>query len=166
LEPVDNKGNFESSYFNTIEKKPSSPPKNGEKFLGKSSIKGCEQEKKKLLKIYESLASVPRSTREILAIIVERGKYSPNYSISNKYGILPQTLERILKMSKDELIVEINILEDAGLLHIDEGEIGERAAHYLVISGAMLNNLFFWMTEEKMPIRTIINTMDFSAFDE
>ncbi len=45
LEPIDSSGNFESSYFNTLEKKPSEPPKNGVKFLGKKSEKGYENEK-------------------------------------------------------------------------------------------------------------------------
>lgn len=164
LEPVDSKGNFESSYYNIIEKKPSSPPKNGHKFLDPKD-KYYPKEFEKILSIYDHLALVPRVTREILSIIIDRGKYEPTYQIPSRFGIIPQTLEKILKISQAELLTEINILEDAGLVSIDEGEVGERTVHYLVISPILLNELFNWVKDEKLSIRTMLNTMDFSILD-
>src|SRR5690606_23238608 len=165
LEPVDSKGNFESSYYNVIEKKPSSPPKNGHKYLGPKD-KHYQKDFEKLLEIYENLSSVPRVTREILSIIVDRGKYEPTYQIPSRYGIIPQTLEKILKISQTELLTEINILEDANLVSIDEGEIGERTVHYLLIHPIMLNEIFLWLKGEGISIRTLLNTMDFTVLDE
>lgn len=165
LEPLDSKGNFESSYYNTIEKKPSSPPKNGHKFLDPKD-KDYPKEFEKLLEIYDNLASVPRVTREILSLIVDRGKYEPSWQISNRFGIIPQILEKFLKISQAELLTEINILEDARLVSIEEGDVGERTVHYLVISPSMLNDLFSWAKDEKQSIRTLLNTMDFSILDK
>lgn len=163
LEPVDSEGNFESSYYNSIEKRPSSPPKNGLKFLGPKD-KHYKKEFDDLVELYEDLASVPRLTREILAIIVDRGK--SEYQLSNRFGILPQTLEKILRISEAELLAEVNILEDADLVEIYEGAVGERTAHYLTIKPTMLNDLFGWMKEEKLSIRTLLNRMNFTILDE
>jgi hypothetical protein len=165
LEPVDEKGNFESSYYNTIEQKPASPPKNAEKFLGEKTITGYQKEFKELLHLYARLASVPRVTREILAIIVERGKYGPAKNISRKYGILPKVLEKLLHMSENELRGEIDILEMAGLVTTDEGEIGEREAVFIVVCGSRLNELFQWMDEQSLSIKMLLNKMDFSILD-
>jgi|TARA_R110002050_G_scaffold169807_1_gene301644 SMEK domain-containing protein len=164
LEPIDSKGNFESSYYNTVEKKPSTPPKNGHKFLGPEE-KHYHKEFDKLLDLYDKLSAVPRVTREILSLVVDRGRFEPTWQISNKYAIIPQTLEKILRISQAELLTEINILEDASLVSIEEGDVGERIAHYLVIDPSMLNELFSWAKEEKQSIRTLLNTMDFSILD-
>jgi hypothetical protein len=165
LEPIDSKGNFESSYYNTVEKKPSSPPKNGHKFLDPKN-KYYRKDFKELLEIYDNLASVPRVTREILALVVDRGRFEPVWQISNKFGIILQILEKFLRISQYELLIEVNILEDAKLVSIVEGEIDERTVHYLVIKPSMLNDLFNWMKDEKQSIRTLLNTMDFTILDE
>lgn len=165
LEPLDEKGNFESSYFNAVEKKPANPAKNGILFLGKPD-KYYAREKEKLDDLYERLSSVPRVTREILAIIVEKGKYEPAYDIRHRYGIIPEALEKFMRLSKTELLIEVNILESEDLLSISEGTVGERVVHYLVISGETQNLLYQWMIEEKLSVRTLLNTMDFTMLDK
>ncbi|MCW3072899.1 MAG: hypothetical protein JWO44_2789 [Bacteroidetes bacterium] len=165
LEPVDAEGNFESSYYNTMEKKPSSPPKNGLKFLGP---KDNEYEKSfiKLIKLYNELALIPRVTREVIALIVDSGKYKPNSQFPNQFGIIPESLERKLRISRKELLTEINILEDAGLAEIEKAEIGNRSTNYLLINTTILNELLYWAKEEKLSIKTLLNTMNFSVLDE
>ena len=159
LEPIDEKGNYESSYYNLVEKKPASPAKNGLLFLGEH-----ERHQKRYLReindLYERLASVPRVTREILAIIVDKGKFE------DKFRILPEALERFLRIEPKELLAEINILENYSLIHIEQDSIGEREASFLVITDEFLNQIFNWLIDEKLSIRTFLNTMDFTVLDK
>ncbi|RZK09853.1 MAG: hypothetical protein EOO46_12560 [Flavobacterium sp.] len=166
LEPIDANGNFESSYFNIVESKPSSPPKNAIKFLGKKNEVGYKESYDDLIKIYNRLSSVPRVTREILAIIVDRGKSGEDYYDGGKIKIIPEALEKFLNISDREMRIEINILENADLVYIDEDEIGGRTAHFLYINGEWLNNLLYWMRDKGLSIRTLLNTMDFTILDK
>lgn len=160
LEPTDENGNFESSYFNNIEAKPSSPPNNGILYLGKPEQKGYQQSLFELNELYYQLALVPRVTREILAIIVDRGKFY-NY----KYRIIPEVIEKLLGISKKDMLIEIHILENEGLVYLDEDEIDGRHLYFLTISGN-INFLFYWLNEQQISIRTLLNTMDFTVLDE
>jgi len=166
LEPIDEKGNFESSYFNVVESKPSSPPKNAIRILGKESENGYKENFDDLIKTYNRLSNVPRVTREILAIIVDRGKSGEDYYEGGKFKIIPEALEKFLNISNREMRIEINILENAHLVYIDEDEIGGRVAHFLYINGEWLNNLFYWIRDNGLSIRTLLNTMDFTILDE
>jgi len=166
LEPIDDKGNYESSYYNILEVKPSTPPKNAIKFIGKKSDKYYQQNFNELLELYNRLSNVPRVTREILAIIVDRGKSGEDYYDGGKFKIIPEALEKFLNISNRDLVIEINILENANLVYIDEDEIGQRTVHFLYINGEWLNNLFYWLRDEGLSIRTLLNTMDFSVLDK
>lgn len=165
LEPIDEKGNFESSYYNAIEIKPSSLPKNGVKFIGDTSESGYDISKKELDELYGKLASVPRVTREILSIITDRGKMGNDYYNDGKIKIIPEALEKFLNISNREMLVEINILENADLVYLDEDEIGNRPVYFICIREELLNNLFYWMKERNLSIRTLLNTMDFTILD-
>lgn len=160
LEPTDENGNFESSYFNNIEAKPSSPPNNGILYLGKPTQKEYQQSLFELNELYNQLALVPRVTREILVIIVDRGKFY-NY----KYRIIPEVIEKLLGISKMNMLIEVHILENEGLVYLDEDEIDGRHLYFLTISGN-LNFLFYWLNEQQISIRTLLNTMDFTVLDE
>lgn len=116
--------------------------------------------------LYNRLSSVPRVTREILAIIVEKGKYETNYKASVRYGIIPEALERFMRISQKELLIEINILESENLISSDQRTVGERTVEYLIISGEIQNLLYEWMIGQKKSIRTLLNTMDFTILDE
>ncbi|SEO94171.1 hypothetical protein SAMN05444671_3947 [Flavobacterium sp. CF108] len=166
LEPIDEKGNFESSYYNAVELKPSSQAKNGIKLIGQPSVFGYKRSKAELDELYDNLASVPRVTREIIALIADRGKMGDNYFSSGSVRIIPQALEKFLNISSQEMIVEINILENANLVYVDENQISERTVYFLTVHGEMLNNLLYWMKENNLSIRTLLNTMDFTVFDE
>lgn len=165
LEPLDEKGNFESSYYNVVEKKPAKPAENGILYLGEPD-KYYEEQKVELDDLYNRLSSVPRVTREILSIIVEKGKYEPAFNISNRFGIIPEALEKFMKLTKNELLIEINILESEDLVSFTEGTVGDREIWYLVIRGETQNYLYQWMLEKKLSIRTLLNTMDFTILDK
>jgi hypothetical protein len=165
LEPLDEKGNFESSYYNVTEKKPAKPAENGILFIGVPD-KHYEREKDELDDLYETLSSVPRVTREILAIIVEKGKFESDFGRGDRYGIIPAALEKFMKLTENELMIELNILIDAGLLSISEKTVGHREIPYLVLSGETQNLLYNWLIEEKHSVRTVLNTMDFTILDE
>lgn len=165
LEPLDEKGNFESSYYNVTEKKPAKPAENGILFLG-TPDRHYERVKSELDELYEKLSSVPRVTREILAIIVEKGKFRSDFGKGERYAIIPTALEKFMKLSERELMIEIDILMDAGLLSISEKTIEHREVPYLVISGKTQNLLYNWLVENKHSVRTVLNTMDFTIIDD
>lgn len=165
LEPLDEKGNFESSYYNVTEKKPAKPAENGILFIG-TPDRHYEREKSELDELYERLSSVPRVTREILAIIVEKGKFGSAYGRGDRYGIIPAALEKFMKLTERELMIELDILMDAGLLSISEKTIEHREVPYLVLSGETQNLLYSWLVEEKHSVRTVLNTMDFTILDQ
>ena len=160
LEPLDDKGNFESSYYNTLEQKPAMPPKNAFKFLDRSD-RTYTKDFKRILSLYEKLSSVPRVTREILAIIFDKGK-----EVDNRFQILPDALGKFMRIDQIELLIEINILEDAGLVDSADDFIGERRVYYLRIWDQELNYLYGWTQKQKLSIRTLLNKMDFSLLDE
>lgn len=168
LEPLDENGNFESSYFNYLEKKPSSPPLNAVKFLECSTVDaGYKDAFQNVLNIYENLSYVPRVTRELIAIIVDKGvKKDANFNDDGKIKILPQSLEKFLNLSEREVLIEINILENARLVELDEDEVGERPQYFIKIKDEMLNHLLYWFIDKGISIRTVFNTMDFTILDE
>lgn len=168
LEPLDENGNFESSYFNYLEKKPSSPPLNAVKFLECSTVDaGYKDAFQDVLNIYENLSYVPRVTRELIAIIVDKGvKKDANFNDDGKIKILPQSLEKFLNLSEREVLIEINILENARLVELDEDEVGERPQYFIKIKDEMLNHLLYWFIDKGISIRTVFNTMDFTILDE
>jgi len=159
LEPLDEKGNYESSYYNLVEKKPTSPAKNGLLFLGEHE-KHHKRYLREINNLYERLALIPRVTREILAIIVDKGKYEDGYRI------LPEALERFLRIDEKELLAEVNILENYNLTHIEEDSIGEREVRFIAITDEFLNQIFNWLIDEKLSIRTFLNTMNFTVLDK
>lgn len=165
LEPIDKDGNFASSYYNVIEVKPSSPPLNASKLIGDPDEPGYKSLKKEVLKVYERLASVPRVTREILAIIADRGKSGTDLFDGGKFSIIPEALAKFLNVDDREVFIEINILENAGLVYIDEDEVGERIVHFLYVNGEWLNHILYYMKNNNLSIRTLLNTMDFTILD-
>jgi len=160
LEPVDESGNYESSYYSMLESKPSAPPKNALKFFPEPNNKDYEEDMKTIRDIYDRLASVPRVTREILSIIVDKGEFK-----NDSYRILPKALERFLKIDEGELLAEINLLENYSLISIIEGFIGERGVSFIVVSDEYLNMIFNWLIDKNLSIRTLLNTMNFSVLD-
>lgn len=166
LEPIDSDGNFESSYYNSMEKRPSLPPKNASKFLNDYLDDSVETDFKKIILIYNNLSRIPRVTREIISIIAERGILMPDMFSAGIYKIQPLILERLLRLNKREFWNEINILEEASLIHVGEDFIGERSVIMIFITGRVLNSLLTWIQENQISLKLFLNEMDFQILDE
>lgn len=159
LEEPDREGNYETSLYNQLERIPNKHPQNARKlneFYGEPIILDD------LLELYRSLASVPRITREFLAIIADRGKRD-----INGYRILPHALRHILHLSENELWGEISILESANLIDWDEefGELDNRY-NYMILKGNELNRLVDWAKANNYNIRTLFTILDFTILDK
>ncbi len=162
LEVVDTEGNFESSYTNIAEKVPNSPPKNALKYLLERN-KQYDESFKELLDLYRRLSRVPKISRELLFYIADRGKIK---NFNSHFCIIPEILERIFRITQKELIVDINILENEGLVYINDDDIDGRPVPQVEISDEHLNLIFHHLIEKEESIRTLLNTMDFTILDE
>jgi hypothetical protein len=164
LEIVDFEGNFKSSLYNQLELKPNTPPLNASKM--KDFLNGGDVTFKSVRILYNRLASVPRISREFIAIIAERGT---KLKYGNEWGILPQTLSRILGMTKAELDDELIILRTAKLIYIAEEFLegdDDRSVYYIALEGESLNALATWAKDSKISLKRLLNTMDFTLLDE
>lgn len=159
LEEPDREGNYETSLYNQLERIPDKHPQNARKlteFYGEPVVFDD------LLELYRRLASVPRITREFLAIIADRGKRAVN-----GYRILPLALKHSLHLSENELWGEICILESANLIDWDE-EIGEfdNRINFMILKGSELNGLVDWAKTCNYNIRTLFTILDFTILDK
>jgi hypothetical protein len=163
LEPIDSQGNFQSSLYNQLEVTPNRPPLNASKLADRFDEDDVNLAS--IQELYKKLLGVPRVTRELLAIIADKGKFKGYNHDCHEWGILPQVLKNFLKMSDDELQSELAILEDAGLIYYGEDCIGEKLFHYVTLSWYTLNEVVNWAKENDISLRRLFNTMDFSELD-
>ncbi|WP_179020755.1 SMEK domain-containing protein [Winogradskyella forsetii] len=162
LEIVDKDGNFESSYSNIAETIPNSPPKNALKYLQERG-KDYDKSFSEVLDLYRRLSRVPKISRELLFYIADRGKMQ---NFNSHFSIIPEILERIFRITQKELIVDINILENEGMVFINDGDIDGRSVPQVEISDEHLNLIFHHLVYNNESIRTLLNTMDFTILDE
>jgi hypothetical protein len=72
---------------------------------------------------FKRVAQLPMSTREVLAIIVNRGTTNmPWWASSAEVAISPHLLERLVSCDREELKGNLRVLIDAGFAWIDQGE--------------------------------------------
>lgn len=161
LEEVDEEGNFQSSLFNNLEDTPNKAPLNGGKI---SELFDDEFNLRELQILYNNLALIPRITRELIAIITEKGKYM-QHSGGTAWGILPRSLQNFIGVGENKLWIELDILLDKRIIYIGEDYIEDRRLQYVVISGDPLNSLINWSKENNVQIKKLLNTMDFTVFD-
>lgn len=159
LEEPDREGNYETSLYNQLERIPDKHPKNARKlteFYGEPVILDD------LLELYRRLASVPRITREFLAIIADRGERAVN-----GYRILPLALRHSLHLSENELWGEICILESANLIDWDENfDSYDNQINFLILKGIELNGLVDWAKENNYNLRNLFTILDFTILDK
>jgi len=159
LEEPDREGNYETSLYNQLERIPDKHPQNASKlteFYGEPVIL------EDLLELYRRLASVPRITREFLAIIADRGERTVN-----GYRILPLALRHSLHLSENELWGEICILEGANLIDWDENfDSYDNQINFLILKGIELNGLVDWAKENNYNLRTLFTILDFTILDK
>ncbi|QEM03712.1 SMEK domain-containing protein [Mucilaginibacter rubeus] len=163
LEPVDKDGNFESSLYNQLESKPSMPPANAGKIADR--LYDDEFNLKSIKELYERLAAVPRYSRELIAIIAERGKEGLYGRGGADWGILPELLQRILRLTQQELRMELLILLDADLIYNGERSIDDGHVPVIALKDETLNGLVDWIKEAGLSLRTFFNLLDFTVLD-
>lgn len=165
LEPVDTDGNFESSLYNQIEQIPIKKPENAVNL--KEYINDDDSfNLKEVHDLYYKLSKIPRITRELIPIIVERGiKKGFNYQYE-QYGILPQVLKHTLRLTEDELSSELAILTDAEVIYFAESYNDEILCNYVALEDYYINILSDWALENNHSLRKMFNTMDWTILDD
>lgn len=170
LEPVSSNGNYDSSLYNLIEEIPNRKPINAQKleelFYDDVTDDNSTFNFMSITQLYIALSKIPRRTRELIPIIVERGcKRRYNHS-NEEYGILPQTLKNYLRWNQEELDSELAILADGKLTYMGDFEVEDKNHKYVTLSGLTLNTLADWTQENNISLRQILNTMDWTILDE
>lgn len=163
FEPVDTLGNYESSIYNMIEEIPNKKPFNANKLSAKFDE---DFNLKSILKLYKDLSLVPRVTRELLALIAERGKRRLYTGSSHEWGILPKNLENWLRMTELELYRELIILQDADLIYFSDEYLNDRPLIYVALNGETINGVINWAKKSDVSLKRLFNTMDFTILDE
>ncbi len=73
-------------------------------------------------------------------------------------------LEKLLRFTEKELKSEIDILEEAGLVDLEED--ADKPLLCLVVQGQTASELFHWIQEETdISIRTLLTLMNFTVLD-
>lgn len=169
LEPVDSEGNFESSLYNQLEQVPNKKPENANKlseFFNDDGFDDSTVNLDTIQELYSKLSKIPRVTRELIPIIVERGAKKHFNHMYDEYGILPQVLKNSLRFTDIELNSELAILTDADIIYFGENYIGEILHHYITLTDMTINVLVDWSLENDVSIRKMFNTMDWTVLDE
>lgn len=125
-----------------------------------------EKDFAKISLIYKNLSRIPRVTREIISIVVERGIFEEDTLLGGRYKIQPLVLERLLRLNNNEFWNEINILEEANLLFVTEDYVGERTVVMIYVNGVVLNLLLIWLIEKNFSLRLVLNEMNFQILDK
>jgi len=162
FEIMDSKGNFESSLYNQLEKIPNQPPLNANKLADRFDDEVSLQSIKKL---YETMQRIPRVTRELLAIIVERGTKRQFNHTRAEWGIFPKTLANLLRVDLKEIEAELLILLDAELIYWGEDYINEELFHFAALYYETINEVVDWAKANGISVKTLFNTMDFTVMD-
>ena len=172
LEPIDSVGNFESSLYNQLEQVPNKKPLNANKlseFLDDDDDDGFDDSTvsfNTICALYSKLSKIPRATREFIPIIAERGTKKGFNHMYEEYGILPQVLKNILRLTDSELQSEITILSDSGVIYFGEDYIGDVLQQYITLSDMTLNVIIDWCLDNNVSLRKLFNTMDWTVLDK
>jgi len=156
FEPVNENGEFPSSLYNRLEEKPSSKPLNACKLQEYVPF-DKEFNLISIHKLYTKLSNLSRHSREFISIITERGE---DLSINTK------TLSNWLHISEKELDNEMCVLEEQGLIKIEEEDLDyDRKTFHFTIKGETLRNILYWAIENNIPIRLMMSKLDFTIMD-
>ncbi|MDO3627606.1 SMEK domain-containing protein [Mucilaginibacter sp. BT774] len=162
FEIMDSKGNFESSLYKQLEKIPNQPPLNANMLADRfdddvslSSIKN----------LYKTMQRIPRVTRELLAIIAERGTKRRFNHTREEWGIFPKTLANLLRVDLKEIEAELLILLDAKLIYWGEDDINDRLYHFATLYYETINEVVDWAKANGISVKTLFNSMDFTVMD-
>jgi hypothetical protein len=162
FEIMDSEGNFESSLYNQLEKIPNQPPLNANKLADRFDD---EVSFKTVKKLYTTMQRIPRVTRELLAIIAERGTKRRFNHTREEWGIFPKTLANILRVDLKDIEAELLILLDAELIYWGEDDINEQLHYFAALYYETINEVVDWAKANDIPVKTLFNTMDFTVMD-
>lgn len=163
LEPMDAEGNFESSIYNYLEVVPNNPPKNVKRMDDYYKV---DSNLNDYVEVYNKLAVIPKSLREYIALIGEKGFYN-TAGLTNRHEILCVKLATILGMKEEALFKKMAYLEEENIVHfIDNRDYYDRPVSKYGINGEYLNYLILYLRETNASIRKTIVAMDFTVLED
>jgi hypothetical protein len=159
LEPMDIEGNFESSVYHYVEQIPSHPPSSIKKF---DKHYDAKHELNDFVELYNKLASIPKSQREYICLIAERGVFD-NSGLFNRYEIACTKLAAILSIEEKQLFNKMAYLEEENMISFsDNKDEYDRPNFKYSIVNEYLNYIITYILEKKLSPRKTIVAMDFS----
>ena len=162
LEPMDVEGNFESSIYHYVEQIPNSPPKN----IGAiNKLYEQDDEPDEYVVVYNELASVPKSQREYICLIADRGTLNTS-GLQNYYEIHCTKLAGILRINEEELFKNMSYLEDEGLVRFEnDKDEYDRPNFKYSIRGEYLTYLILFLKEANISLRRTLVALDFTILE-
>lgn len=170
FELPDEDGKYETSYYNNIEEV-ASITLNGICSFEAYAEAECApldtgQRELNVEKLAQDLVSLPRLSREVLAILLERKDEIPmDYEAT---GMEIKAFQKTLNVSDANFNNELAYLESKNMLSLYEGGGGDFGVlHYVVLSGAFTNDLlcielYEYTQKRSLSIRKMIVNLDFS----
>ena len=163
LEPMDNEGNFESSIYHYVEQIPNKPPANIRKL---ELYYGQNEKLGEYVKVYHKIASIPKSQREYLSLIAERG-YLDSSGMSNTYKISCTKMAGILGIDEKKLFEKMAYLEEEKIVYFTRlTDEDDRPIYKYNILEEYLNYLITYLRDIGASIRKTIVAMDFTVLEE
>ncbi|WP_299217249.1 SMEK domain-containing protein [uncultured Dokdonia sp.] len=160
LEPMDVDGDFESSIYRYVEQIPNHPPKDLQKM---DDYYGEPNDLIEYTNVYNKLASIPKSQREYICLIAERGKLKTR-GLTYMHEIACTKLAGILGIEERTLFNRMAYLEDESVVYFSEDTDGHDRPNYKYqISSEYLNYIITFLKENGLSVRKTIVAMDFSV---
>ncbi|MEK2158777.1 SMEK domain-containing protein [Vibrio parahaemolyticus] len=170
FELPDENGNYDTSYYNNVEEVATVTLNDINSFESYAEAECGELDEGKRLSNVKNLANelvaLPRLSREVLAILLERKDDIPYDSES--VGLELTAFQKILNVSDANYRNELSYLESKNMVARYEGDTGDFGqVHYVVLSGAftvdlLCQELFSYAKSKSFSIRKMIVNLDFS----
>lgn len=167
FEIPDKNGNYETSLYNLLENQNFKKPNNYDKFFdwynkknGSNALNGHYKDEyiSDIKQLFNKLISLPRTSREFILIAQEKGKDGK---------ILLHTLQRLMKLTEQELIAEIQIVEEEGMSKVETVESfeGPNRVYFVNNDSYLLTDIISYCENISIPTRNIIVNMNFMYFE-
>ena len=159
LEPMDVDGNFESSIYHYVEQIPNNPPTTLKKI---DKYYDAKHKLSDFVDVYHKLASIPKSQREFISLIAERGNLDTS-GLNHRYEVPCTKLAGVLGIEEKKLFHRMAYLEEEGIVYFsDDKDEYDRPNYKYVIVNEYLNYLITYLKENKLSIRKTVVAMDFT----
>ncbi len=162
LEPMDVEGNFESSVYHYVEQIPNNPPTDLQRM---DEYDGEKNNLEDYIEVYHILASIPKSQREYVCLIAERGNLN-SLGLKYRYEIPCTKLAGILGIQEEELFKRMAYLEEEGIIYFDnDRDEYDRPNFKYSIVIEFLNYLITFLIGDNHSLRKTLVAMDFSVLE-